>query len=259
MRGINDLEAVYGDSQFLGMTFYFGEPYSTDQGNARASWYGFGATPSVMIGGTTDFVGGAPSGSMYYTYNPTVQSQMATASPLLMTSSYVLVGGTDIELTLQIDVDMALSGDNQVLFFLCQDGLHDQHNMVVDMLPNEAFTLTTPGETVTINRTFPLAHNWNEPDLRVIMIVQDMNTKAIHQAVHFLETLVTANLVGARGHDPPRHHPQQAGTHASLCAGGHGFSHPHECVPLQFHLCRPHHPPQAKTRYPSLVLPGLES
>ena len=44
------------------------------------------------------------------------------------------------------------AGNNQVLFFICQEGLHEQSNMVVDMLADEPFNLTSPGQTVTINR-----------------------------------------------------------------------------------------------------------
>jgi len=183
VRGFNDLETVYDSSEFLDMTFYFGAPYSTPVGNARASWYGFNGTPSVMFGGTGDFVGGAASGSMFSSYNPTVISQLGTPSPLVMSASYVLVGGTEIELTLQIDVDQALGGaNNQVLFFICQEGLHDQSNMVVSMLTNEPFILTTPGQSVTINKSFTMNPSWNEPDLRIISIVQNMATKEIHQA-----------------------------------------------------------------------------
>ncbi len=182
MRGINDLETVYDTSEFLGMTFYFGAPYSTPEGDARASWYGISGTPNVMIGGTHNSVGGLPSGSMFDYYNPVVQSQLSTASPLIMTASYVLVGN-DINLSLQIDVDLAVTGsNNKVQFFVCQEGLHEQSNMVVDMLTSEPFTLTSPGQTVTIDRTFTMNPNWNEPDLRLIVVVQDMTTKEIHQA-----------------------------------------------------------------------------
>jgi hypothetical protein len=180
VRGINDLESVYDSSEFLGMTFYFGAPYSTPEGDNRASWYGIGGTPTVMFGGTVESVGA--SGTMFYTYDPIVQNQMATASPLIMDASYALVSD-EIMLSVQIDVDLAVSGsNNQVLFFVCQDGLHEQSNMVVDMLAGEPFTLTTPGQTVTVDRTFAMDPSWNELDLRLIIVVQNMTTKEIHQA-----------------------------------------------------------------------------
>ncbi|MEN8008273.1 MAG: FG-GAP-like repeat-containing protein [Candidatus Krumholzibacteriota bacterium] len=183
MRGIDDLETVYSTSEFLGMTFYFGAPYEIPEGRARANWYGVTGTPTVWVGGTDSHVGGLGSGSMFYYYNPSVISQLGTPSPLVMAASYVLVGGTDIELSLQIDVDLAVGGsNNEVKFFVCQEGLHEQSNMVVDMLANEPFALTTPGQTVTIDRSFTMDPSWNEPDLRLIIVVQDMTTKEILQA-----------------------------------------------------------------------------
>jgi len=182
VRGFNDLEAIFDTTEFLPMTFYQGAPYSTPEGTARIAWYGMSGTPNVMIGGTDNFIGGASSGSMFETYYPSVQSQLATASPLIMTADYTKIGD-DILVRTQIDVDLALSGsNNQIVFFVCQEGLHEQSNMVVDMLPNEPFTLTTPGETVTVDRTFTMDPSWNELDLRIIVLVQDMATKEIHQA-----------------------------------------------------------------------------
>ncbi len=182
MRGFNDLEAIYDITQFIPMTFYSGAPYSTPEGAARMAWYGMSGTPNVMIGGTVNHVGGASSGSMFTTYDPTVQSQMANASPLIMSANYTK-NGDDVLIFAQIEVDLPVSGsNNQVLFFVCQEDLHGQSNMVVDMLNNEPFALTTPGQSVTVDRTFTMNPGWNEPDLRLIILVQNMTTKEILQA-----------------------------------------------------------------------------
>jgi len=182
VRGFNDLESIYETSEFLAMTFYFGAPYSIPEGNARAAWYGISGTPNVMFGGTENVVGGQASGSMFASYDPIVYSQLTIASPLIMAANYTRVGD-DILVSVQIDVDLAVSGSNNLVqFFVCQEGLHEQSNMVVDMLPGEPFSLTTPGETVTVDRTFHMDPNWNDTDLRLIIVVQDMTTKEIHQA-----------------------------------------------------------------------------
>ena len=99
-----------------------------------------------------------------------------------MSANYSKVGD-DVLLLVQIEVDLPVSGSNhQVLFFVCQEGLHDQSNMVVDMLENEPFTLTTVGQSVTVDRSFFMPPSWNEPDLRLIVLVQNMTTKEILQA-----------------------------------------------------------------------------
>ncbi len=197
MRGFNDLESIYDTSEFLPMTFYFGAPYSIPEGNARAAWYGISGTPNVMFGGTENVVGGQASGSMFSSYDPIVYSQMAIASPLIMAANYTKVGD-DILLSVQIDVDLAVSGSNNLVqFFVCQEGLHGQSNMVVDMLTGEPFALTSPGETVTVDRTFHMDPNWNETDLRLIVVVQDMDTKEIHQATQAVADYAAQLIVDA--------------------------------------------------------------
>ena len=182
MRGFYDLEEIYDTTQFIPMTFYFSAPYVFPAGNARAAWYGLSGTPNVMIGGTVNHIGGAASGSMFTTYEPTVTSQLATPSPLIMSANYTKIGD-DVLITAQIEVDLPVSGsNNQVLFFVCQADLHDHPNMVVDMLNNEPFALTTVGESVTVVRSFTMDPDWNEPDLRLIVLVQNMTTKEIIQA-----------------------------------------------------------------------------
>lgn len=151
-------------------------------GNLRASAYGFDSTPSVIFDGTQSHVGGAASGSMYNTYFPIVSNRLASASPLSITASYVLLDG-QVTVTADIGVDLATSGANrEVKFFVAQADLHAHLNMVVGILPAEPFSLTTPGQSVTVQRTFAMDAAWNQPELTIIVLVQDSGTKEIYQA-----------------------------------------------------------------------------
>ncbi len=126
------------------MTFYLGGTYSIPQGNARASWYGFNGTPSVVFDGVMENVGGQPSGSMFSTYQPMVVSRMDLTSPLIMNANFVALGN-DINVSVTIQVDENISNtNNEVNFFVCQEGYHGQSNMVVDMLPTEPFSPAGP-------------------------------------------------------------------------------------------------------------------
>jgi len=163
------------------MTFYFSPPYMLPAGNARASGYGITGTPSAMFGGT-DLVTGGAGASMFNTYDPVVTAQMAVASPLIISAQYVLLNG-QVDVQADISVDLATSGDNrQVMFFVTQAALHGNLNMVVAMLPDEPFNLTTPGESVSVLRSFPMDAAWNEPDMNIIVLVQDTVTKEVFQA-----------------------------------------------------------------------------
>ena len=80
-------------------------------------------------------------------------------------------------------VDQATSGSNRVVhFFVTQENEHGHLNMVMAMLPAEAFALTTPGQTVTIERSFPMNSGWTEPNMNIIVMVQNSTTKEVYQA-----------------------------------------------------------------------------
>ena len=148
----------------------------------RASGYGINGTPTAVFDGTAKSVGGMASGSMYGSYEPMVLSELNRISPLNIAASYVLLDG-QVTVTTDITVDQTTSGSNrQVLFFVTQEDLHGHLNMVVAMLPNEAFSLTTPGQSVSIERSFPLNAAWTEPNLNIIVVVQNTATKEVYQA-----------------------------------------------------------------------------
>ncbi len=173
------------------MTFYLGGFYSIPEGNSRASWYGFSGTPAAMFDGIIQSTGGQPSGSMFASYQPMVVSRLGISSPLIMNAAYVALGNEiSVSVTIQVDQDVANS-NNQVYFFVCQEGYHGQSNMVVDMLPTEAFTLDSVGQSTIVNRDFTLDASFTEEDLRLIVLVQNTSTKEILQA-----TIATADYAG---------------------------------------------------------------
>ncbi len=174
------------------MTFYLGGTYSIPEGDNRASWYGFNSTPSAIFDGVDESVGGQPSGSMYASYLPIYANRANMSSPLEMSAAYV-ANGNDMTLTVNIQVDEAISiTNNQVSFFVCQEGYHGQSNMVVDMLPQEPFTIDTVGQSTLVSREFTLGSAFNEEDMRIIVLVQNSSTKEILQA-----TMATADYAGS--------------------------------------------------------------
>ncbi len=175
------METMYGPTEFLPLTFYFSAPYALPEGNARASWYGFSGTPSVMFDGVIDEIGGMASGSMYPTYNADYNVRSAIASPLIINGAYTVLNG-QVDATFTIQVDQAVTGANTVHVFVCQDGLHGQSNMVVDVLATEPFTLTNQGQTTVVTRSFTMDGAWTESDLRIIALVQNDNSKEILQS-----------------------------------------------------------------------------
>ena len=131
-----------------------------------------------------------PSGSMFSSYQPYVVTRLGQASPLAVDAMYT-IHGDQITLTTSVSVDLAISGaNNQVHFFVAREGYHGQSNLAVAMLASESLTLTTPGQSTLIERTFTANSTWLGEDLRLIVVAQNMVTKEVYQAA-----LATANYV----------------------------------------------------------------
>ena len=174
---------MFTTEQFVPVTFYvYLGPYVLPEGTARFIWYGFIGVPAFVADGIDIVMGGYPEGSRIDAYAPVVESRVARSSPLIMGATWRISGST-ATLSVAIEVeDRIRTKQNEVLFFVCQDGLIGQSNMVVAVLPPEPFLLTAAGETVTVERQFAIDPAWIPQDLRVVAAVQDRQTKEVLQA-----------------------------------------------------------------------------
>jgi len=119
---------------------------------------------------------------MYASYLPSLLTRQAQSSPLIMSAAYVILGD-EVTVTTTIQVDETVTTtNNRVHFFVCGEGIHDQTNLVRDVLPSELFTLSSPGESTLVERQFTLPSDVDEENLRVIILVQSQTTDEILQA-----------------------------------------------------------------------------
>lgn len=133
--------------------------------------YGIGGVPDAWFDGWTESSGGLPSGSMFSYYNPIVNSHLGSVSPLEITATYTQ-SGLDVTLNVHIDVTGLVSTtSNRVHFIVCEDGGHGNVNMSRLAMTYEPFTLTTPGQSVDIQRTATLSASWTGP-INIIVFVQ---------------------------------------------------------------------------------------
>lgn len=133
-----------------------------------------------MFDGTSQYVGGMASGSMYATYQPTVAAKLATSSPVAVTASYK-IRGDQVTLVMDATADAAITGSISVHFLVCLDGYHWHPNLVVATLASEAFTPTAAGHTQHIERVFTLDPAWDRSLLNPIVLVQNNTTRAVLQ------------------------------------------------------------------------------
>jgi hypothetical protein len=164
------------------VTYYLTNPYTTPLGSARFSSYGFSGTPSVIFDGVSPYVGGAASGSMYSTYQPTVAARRTVSSPLVMAASYK-IRGDQVTITLDASLTAAVAAGNTVQFLVCLDGYHGHPNLVMSTLASEVFTPVSSGQSQQVTRTFTLDPAWSTSQLSLIMFVQNNTTKAMLQAI----------------------------------------------------------------------------
>ncbi len=144
--------------------------------------YGFTGTPSVMFDGVTSMVGGMASGSMYASYLPVYTSRAATPSPVAIASSYTIMGD-QCTVSTTVTVDLAMpGGTNQVQTYVALYDEHGHTNLVMAALATETITSTGIGQQTTVERTFTVDPAWDQANLRVVTLVQNMTSEQVLQA-----------------------------------------------------------------------------
>ncbi len=165
------------------ITWYLTSPYNTIEGNARWIWYGGPGTPAAFFDGYDSIVGGQASGSMYNTYQPIVSSHLGNESPLIIEAFYTLVGLEGaLSVTIEVDQDVTTS-NNMVQFAVFENNIIGEINLARDVLAEEPFTLTTPGESVVLTRSFTVSPSWALENVGVVVFVQsEAGVKPVLQA-----------------------------------------------------------------------------
>jgi len=165
------------------ITWYLTSPYDTPEGTGRWSWYGGPGTPAAFFDGYDDIIGGQESGSMYSTYQPIVGAHLGDESPLIVEAFYTLIG-LEGALSVTIEVDQAVTTTNNVVqFAVFENNIIGEVNLARDVLAPEPFTLTTPGQSVVLNRAFTVSPSWAVENLGVAVFVQsEAGDKRVLQA-----------------------------------------------------------------------------
>jgi hypothetical protein len=126
----------------------------------------------VWFDGYEDVVGGAGA-SMFPSYDPIIAGHLTDPSPLSMDSMYRMATATAGTLFVHIEVtDDVTTGSNLVHFVIVEDDLEDQINLAREVLADDVFALSEPGESVDIVRLFDLDPTWNIDKIGYIVFVQ---------------------------------------------------------------------------------------
>jgi hypothetical protein len=169
--------------------FYGNDPYETEEGNGRASYYGgISGTPSVWFDGTYNKIGGTGQGvdAMYDVFVDYIAQRAPLTSPVTLTLDGTISNST---VKVNVNIDNTLELDPTDLYLrlaLIEDGLQ-QKGKTYDWVMRDYIELSLATSTfpLQLEDAFELDSSWSTPNLRVIGWVQDDTDREVHQSVYF--------------------------------------------------------------------------
>jgi len=180
---VSDVRDYYGEEDFIPIVWYTNNPYYFSGSLARKSFYGVSGIPHAFFDGYQDVLGGSGS-TMFSAYSPIVASHLSDPSPLAIDAVYRWQDASSGTLFVNVVVEDTIDvGNNVVHFVLCEDGEGDYPNLARAVLADETFSLSAPGESLDIVRTFTLDPAWDKDAMNYVVMVQAQSgTQEVHQA-----------------------------------------------------------------------------
>ncbi len=123
---------------------------------------------------------------MFPYYDPIVSDHLTLPSPITIWASQAIVGDqgrvrADIALT-----DTITESNVVIQFVLCEDSVYyggKYYRFVVrDMLLSESLSISSPGDSVEVERDFTVSEDWDPDHLSVVVFAQSNTTKEVLQA-----------------------------------------------------------------------------
>jgi hypothetical protein len=164
--------------------FYGNDPYQTQKGNTRANYYGgISGTPSVWFDGTYNKVGGTGQGvdAMYDVYEDHINQRVVVPTSVSM-DVFGTITNQNVEVSVKI-TEGDLDSSARVRIALLEDDIaHDGdvfHWILRDLGEKSLPSGSLPHNLI---QSFSLNEGWDTDSLRVVVWVQDDETKEVIQA-----------------------------------------------------------------------------
>jgi len=140
---------------------------------SRKNFYGVGGIPHAQFGGIHDVVGGGTNMLPFYQskYNMLIDLE----SPVAIDLAFFI--NTQGEYIIQANVEVTgdISTTNNRILLILTRYISDSYCASVATYDEQAFNLTSIGETAVYETTVNLQPNWNTDDLKAVAIVQTWN------------------------------------------------------------------------------------
>ncbi|MFH1502192.1 MAG: FlgD immunoglobulin-like domain containing protein [Candidatus Eisenbacteria bacterium] len=183
------LTEEHGDEQLVALYYHIGgaDPFRTSESQARASWYGVGGVPHVKFDGVETCIGVYEDLDLTIAwYQNKIDVRDAVMCPLEMYSTGQVQADTGyVAVTIKATGTCSYT-PIQAQFVLVENDVFYNSNeydfTVRDVLPYEALTLSSPGDSAVITRHFAVDPTWDYEKMRVVVFVEDTGLKEIVQA-----------------------------------------------------------------------------
>ncbi|MBD3367634.1 MAG: T9SS type A sorting domain-containing protein [Candidatus Eisenbacteria bacterium] len=183
------LRGEFRDDQFLAIYNHVGgaDPWRTSESESRASWYSVGGVPHVEFDGVTDVVGsyGSPEATAD-AFRPIVNSRLGVSAPLTIEAVGIIGSSAGwVDATIKATESISHT-DLRAQFVLIENGMSyggkDYDFTARDYLPVESLSLSSPGDSVVVNRNFTIDPTWDHTNMELVVFVERTTVKQIVNA-----------------------------------------------------------------------------
>jgi len=152
---------------------------SCPDSDARMNYYGMSGIPDLRFDGNWHIQVGAPeSDANGQAYIAIIDSHRAVEAPLaVVVSDYSYeIGSAFVEVKVKMFADIGSPANHYIRVAVIEDNLVyngvTYDNTCRDVLPQQALTISAPGEEQIVNLPIPMSAAWHPEDLMLIAFVQ---------------------------------------------------------------------------------------
>ncbi len=204
-RGFHQLKDEHDATVVMIAYHQSDDPFTIPEFTTRRAYYSVGGYPMAIFDGVLRKSGGSYDGTMYSDYLPLYNQRAAIASPLYVSLDMATLDS--VEITIRNDSPTAVSGTLQVVLVerfipYAWQNMTELDFVARDMLPDAAGEelALTPGQTLSVTRSFTLNPAWVRRNCRLVAFVQAANREIVQGAeVALPEILPTLDLLAPNG------------------------------------------------------------